>query len=151
MYGYSRYVYGQLKDEKKPETDPVSIEVNRDEKLRDIEDFIFRSDEDVKILPLYLYDWMDELNLLEYSEEEKIRFYNRAILSRQHDIEVNLLKSPGDRNLRDALERIKTNIREGFRNALNRELAEIHTEYKKLILIDQRVKRKNKSDESNNS
>jgi hypothetical protein len=140
LNAYGRYVYNAMKQIKRaaPEAEPVTI--TEEEKRADIEEFM--NAVEVKIMPLYLYEWLDELGYLTYTDEERVRLYSRAINYRVMDLELRLTKNPGEKQIKIELDRLRENIRSGFRNATNPELSLIQNEYKRAVLFDQKMKRK---------
>lgn len=138
MNGYHRYAFNILR---KVATAPnVLIDfvptINDAEKMADITEFL--QSEETKILPLYLFNWFEQLGLLTYNDDEKTRFYKMAILKKRNELENELLLNSNNMGVKYELEALKKNIRENFRDATDGEISAIYTEYKKIILLDKK-------------
>lgn len=143
---YGRYVYKTMTEAKQLTPPPAPVEVPKvteNEKLTDIAEF-FNAPES-KILPLYVYEWLDQLGFLTYTDEEKVKLYGEAIKAVKINLANEALKNTGDKGAKAELDRLRENIREGFRKATPHELSAIQTEYKKTVLIDQKNKYKQRN------
>ena len=136
MNSYSRYVFSRMKEVKKP----IAIEMNTktisiDEKKNDVDEFLNVKEHNYEVIPLYLYDWMNELDMLEFTEQEKVNMYSKAIQKRRSILEKQLFQYPDDARTKNELDKLKKNIAENFKNASDIEIANIETMYKRIVLI----------------
>lgn len=142
MNAYGRYVFALMKDEKKQVKQIESMPLTKEEKQKDIADFLNQKEINSKFLPVYLYDWMNELNMLNYTDEERIKFYAVAIRAKKVELEIDALKHADDLNKRQLLQQFNHYIKTEFKDAPDDVIKSVYTLYKKTILINEHKKQK---------
>lgn len=136
LNAYGRYVFKTMKDLKVTKHQLETTPLTDQDKMKDIQDYL-EGPEPV-IAPLYIYDFMTQLGMTKYTDEEKARMYREAINQRKRDLEIQQIKNPMDHTAKAELARLAENMKQHFAKATNSEISAIHTEYKKIVLRNYR-------------
>lgn len=143
MNAYGKYVFATMNEVKiSHEPNKIEYKMSSEEKQKDIQEFLSRKELNHDLLPLYIYDWMDELGMLNYDDDTKTKLYARAIRTKAYAYELHLVKNHNDQTAKDEFERLKFNMSTHFVDATRKEIQTIHNIYKKFVLLDQHSKSK---------
>lgn len=134
MNAYSSWIvrYNNSKVEKYIE--PEVKKMSDQEKMEEIHEWINKEQINYNFLPLYLYDWMNEFKIMEYTEQEKIELYNRAIIIRSKELENKAMN--GDRGDRLYFSRFCDMKKTHFATITKEEEIAINNIFKKISVIE---------------
>jgi hypothetical protein len=104
------------------------------EKMEEIHEWINKEQINYNFLPLYLYDWMNDFKIMEYTEQEKIELYNRAIIIRSKELENKAMN--GDRGDRLYFSRFCDMKKTHFATITKEEEIAINNIFKKISVIE---------------
>lgn len=145
MNSYRRYVSKTFIVESKSE--PLMLEnnivISEDEKRKDIEEFLSNRTIDYKLIPLYLYDWMEQLGYIRLSKEDREYYKDKAI-----HMKLNQLMAEHDKDLSDTTKHkdyleFKKRADENFKDITPYEKSSLNNMFKKAVLIDHHKKQFN--------
>lgn len=117
---------------------PKQIESNsrmitEEEKIADIEEYL-NADNVPKVAPLYLYDWMEELGYIKFSNKEKYDWYQKAIQHMLNRLRNQYEMNPTNRIAMAEYKNFKQRIDDDFKDLTPQEEVTITNEYKRLVL-----------------
>ena len=80
MIAYRGYLNKKYIEESKIRIEPKQIEykMTKEEKLEYINEWREREIKDIRLIPVYLYEWLEELGELMLDKEEKLKIYEQA-------------------------------------------------------------------------
>lgn len=125
IFSYRRFVSNLW--QQKPDDQPTSIEnkMTNEEKRQEVEKYR-DSNIPASNYPFYLYEWADQLGLINFSEGEKIQLYSEAIKIREDQI-----RADGDRIEWKRFKAMKENH---FKDISTSETAAINLIFKRLAI-----------------
>ena len=125
IFSYRRYVSTLWRE--KPEEQPKTIEykMTKEEKMADIEHYR-KSNLPPSKIPPYIYEWAEELGLINFTDAEKVAMYSEAIKIREDQV-----RGDGDRV---EWKRFKAMKDDHFQNINAAETAAINLIFKRLAI-----------------
>lgn len=86
MNGYRKWFNEQAQNYKQPEPQQIEYKMTDQEKHDDIAEYLQRKNININFIPVYLYNWMEQLNYFKLSIEEKKEVFNRAAKLHQQQL-----------------------------------------------------------------
>jgi hypothetical protein len=134
MNAYSSWIVRYNNDKQVKYQEPEVKQLTDQEKMEEINEWIEKEHINYNFLPLYLFDWMTYFKMIDYSEQDKIELYNRAIILRSKELENKALT--GDRSDRLYYTRFGEMKRTHFANITKEEEIAIDNIFKKISVIE---------------
>lgn len=145
QYLYRRKEVSQLEEgySKPKQIEYIPVTITDEEMLQELEYYVAKyhptdrfSNDFMMLLPLYLYDYMNELNLINQSQEQKDWLFEKAIAVRIDQINEETRITPNNQNLYYQLMLKKSMKVKNFDSFPEFEKQRVDNIYKKLIVFD---------------
>jgi hypothetical protein len=135
MNGYKRWLI--IKSREIVEEQPVvEIDIPRltdEDKKNEIEDWKKKKDVNLKLLPMYLFDWMYDYGYIDIDDDQKVEMYARAIKMRENELKREAELFCGDKKAYLNFMRMKVN---NFENITREEEVTIDNIFRKLCVFE---------------
>lgn len=137
MNSYRRFAAKQIQ-EHQPQKIENTVQITKEEKIADIENFIKQESVNIRLIPIYLFDWMVEMGYIKQSEEEKTAVYSEAIKYRYKELRDKFESNPMDQGIKREYKTFRDLMQNNFENVPDKEVSAIHRWYKILSILKTR-------------